>query len=237
VLPGQPDEDEKVQDEQRSGAACEPNDAQHEDEVELILEDEARTQDFHASEMTETAPKGRGYESKEEWAAPTSVTLRLCEVASAIILYSPAAVGTPIVNKLCMREAHLPSFFAILQFAFATASVVLLSAVDRCIRDDITLRWSRVWPYLVYSCIFVATVYSYMQALDETSIATVIIFRTAVPLMVSVLDWTFLGRQLPSKRSLQVLVCVAGSLLGYMAFDHAKNLHGLRAYTVLGAHV
>lgn len=154
------------------------------------------------------------------------------QVLLAIVFYSLAASGMLIVNKLCMKEAHLPSFFGILQFAVAALTVVLLSAVGTCPREDVTLRWARVRPYLLYSFIFVAVIYSNMQALLHSSIATVIVFRAAVPLFVSVLDWLFLGRQLPSKRSLLALLCVAGSAIGYVAFDRELKMRGIGAYTV-----
>ena len=57
-------------------------------------------------------------------------------------------------------------------------------------------EWYKIKPYLVYVGMFVATIYTNMRALQHSNVETVIVFRSACPLIVSVLDWAFLGRQL-----------------------------------------
>eukprot|EP00966_Prymnesium_polylepis_P213655 4947938-Prymnesium_polylepis.2 len=51
-----------------------------------------------------------------------------------------------------------------------------------------------------------------MKALEHSNVETVIVFRACCPLVVCVLDWAFMGRQLPSARSaLSLLLLTAGA--------------------------
>ena len=72
--------------------------------------------------------------------------------------------------------------------------------------DD--FEWSKVKPYTVYVLAFVLGCYTNMKALEKSNVETVIVFRTCVPLCVGLLDWMFLGRELPSPRSAAALVMI-----------------------------
>jgi len=60
-------------------------------------------------------------------------------------------------------------------------------------------------------------------------VETVIVFRACTPIVVSVLDYLFMGRQLPSKQSVFALLIVAGGAIGYMANDSAFAMDGWAA--------
>lgn len=66
--------------------------------------------------------------------------------------------------------------------------------------------------YSVYTVAFVLGVYCNMRALERSNVETVIIFRSCTPLAVSLCDWIFLGRELPSKRSLLALLTIAAGM-------------------------
>jgi len=151
-----------------------------------------------------------------------------------MVLFSLSATSMMIVNKLSMKEAHLPSFIGTVQFAVTALTVFTLSTVGQCPKEDTVLLWSRVCPYQLYSFIFVATIYTNLQALLHSSIATIIVFRAAVPLVVCVLDWACLGRQLPSMRSVLALLFVAGSAMVYVASDREFQVRGVSAFTWVG---
>merc|ERR1712227_436594 len=61
-------------------------------------------------------------------------------------------------------------------------------------------------------------------------VETLITFRACSPLCVSVLDWLFLGRELPTPRSFLALVGVVIGAIGYVLSDSEFKLHGFRAY-------
>lgn len=66
--------------------------------------------------------------------------------------------------------------------------------------------------------------------LTNLQVETVIVFRACTPIIVSVLDYLFMGRELPSTQSVVALVVVAGGAAGYMANDSAFAMDGWSAY-------
>jgi len=139
-----------------------------------------------------------------------------------------------IVNKMVMRRAPLPSFLSTVQFAAAVITVQFLARSECCTQcppSDAEVRWSRLFPYLKHSTLFVSAIYTNMQALRYTSIETIIVFRASTPLVVSALDRCFLGREWPSRRSLAALLVLALAAGGYVLSDNAFQMEGLSAYT------
>ena len=104
-----------------------------------------------------------------------------------------------------------------------------------CVPAD-QFEWRKVKPYLLYVAMFVSTIYTNMRALEESNVETIIVFRAACPLVVCILDWAFLGRQLPSMRSGLSLLVVLSGCLGYVLTDRAFKLNGWAAYQWVGAY-
>ena len=156
--------------------------------------------------------------------------------ASAMVICSLAACGMLICSKWVMIHAHVPSFVSSIQFFAVFVVVQTLALVAPGARgcpseDDVQLRWNRLKPYLQHSLLFVTSIYSNLRALQHSSVQTIIVFRSACPLLVCWLDWAFLGRHLPSQRSLLALVVIAGSACGYVLCDHTFRMQGFGAYT------
>ena len=86
-------------------------------------------------------------------------------------------------------------------------------------------------PYLLYVLQFVVGIYTNMKALQHSNIDTVIVFRASCPLAVCVLEWAFLGRQLPNCRSCLALLCILLGVLGYVSADKSFVVGGIHAYT------
>ena len=55
-------------------------------------------------------------------------------------------------------------------------------------------EWHKVKPYLLYVGMFVTTIYCNFKALEVSNVETLIVARSCVPVTVSFLDFTFLGR-------------------------------------------
>jgi len=90
---------------------------------------------------------------------------------------------------------------------------------------------AQVRPYLLYVLQFVVGIYTNMKALQHSNIDTVIVFRASCPLAVCVLEWAFLGRQLPNCRSCLALLCILLGVLGYVSADKSFVVGGIHAYT------
>ena len=64
----------------------------------------------------------------------------------------------------------------------------------------------RVAPYVVYTSMFAAGLFANMKALLLTNVGAVIAARCCLPLIVSVIEYVFMGRSWPNKRSMVSLV-------------------------------
>ena len=104
-----------------------------------------------------------------------------------------------------------------------------------CVPTD-RFEWRKVKPYLLYVVMFVSTIYTNMRALGVSNVETIIVFRAACPLVVCILDWAFLGRQLPSMRSALSLVVILFGCVGYVLTDRAFKLNGWAAYQWVSAY-
>ena len=155
-------------------------------------------------------------------------------VLRSVLLFSFCSASLLIVNKATIRLIRTPSFIASIQFATATLFVLGLKWSGRAEVDD--FEWSKVRCYLLYVGMFVGSIYSNMKALQFANVETLIVFRACVPLVVSVLDWAFLGRRLPSARSTLMLLLMFIGAVGYVASDREFQLHGLAAYGWVAAY-
>jgi len=69
-----------------------------------------------------------------------------------------------------------------------------------------------------------------MNTLSVANVETVIVFRVLAPLIVSVLDALFLGRQWPSAFSWSALLTIALGAYGYALTDEKFKAQGINAY-------
>lgn len=149
------------------------------------------------------------------------------EVA-AMLLYSCASASMLLVNKVCLEALPAPGLLSVVQFAFSAVFIMGMKLSGVAVVDD--FEWRKVRMYLLYVAQFVAGIYTNMKALQYSNVDTVIVFRATCPLLVCVLEWAFLGRELPSARpALSLLVVVAGAA-GYVNADTAFRLMGVKAY-------
>ena len=91
-------------------------------------------------------------------------------------------------------------------------------------------------PYLYYVVMFVATIYCNMKSLEHSNVETIIVFRACCPLCVCLLDWGFLGRELPSRGSLGSLLVLLAGAAGYVASDREFKMQGFAAYSWVSAY-
>ena len=88
---------------------------------------------------------------------------------------------------------------------------------------------------MLYVLQFVVGIYTNMKALQHSNIDTVIVFRASCPLVVCVLEWAFLGRQLPNCRSCLALLCILLGVLGYVSADKSFVVGGIHAAAAGGS--
>jgi len=133
-----------------------------------------------------------------------------------------------VTNKVAIHHVPLPGLIFCLQLA-ATVGFILVLRTSKLIEADL-FSWSAVATFIPYICSFNLSLYSNGRALAASNIETVIVFRALSPLCVSVLDWMFLGRELPDARSVLALLGLVVGAVGYVHADSQFALLGVSAY-------
>lgn len=150
------------------------------------------------------------------------------EVIAAVISYSLCSGSLVLVNKLILHFLPFPSLVIVTQLF---ASIFLIYGGNFFgVMDIDELNWEFTKPYLVYTVAFSTGVYTNMMCLNTSNVETVIVARALSPLVVSFLDAIFLGRELPSKRSLFALGMIIVGAFGYASTDKAFISQGYSAY-------
>jgi len=150
------------------------------------------------------------------------------EVLFSIIAYSLCSGSLVLVNKLILHYLPFPSIVITIQLF---ASIFLIYGANACSLIEIDpIKWEFLRPYLIYTVAFSTGVYTNMMCLNTSNVETVIVARGLSPLLVCALDPIFLGRELPSKRSVGALSLIAVGAFGYACTDEAFISQGISAY-------
>ena len=129
-----------------------------------------------------------------------------------------------LLNKFAIHHTNAPCTVLALQLACSAGAVRLAAAVGHV--DVDALVWSKAKAFLPVSMTFLVLIFTNLKTLQFSNVETFIVFRTTTPVLISVLDFVYLGHELPSARSWGCLaVLVAGAAL-YVKTDAAFNLSG-----------
>lgn len=145
---------------------------------------------------------------------------------SILVLYFAALSGPLLViNKLTVHHLPAPTFNLLFQVAFAAAVVRLAGFAG--LLESAPLRWETVRKYAGVVAGFAGVLMANMKVLQYANVETFIVFRSSTPLIISLLDYVYLGRELPSCRSWACLIALTLGSVGYVISDHGFRL---RAY-------
>lgn len=150
------------------------------------------------------------------------------EVIAAVISYSLCSGFLVLVNKLILHFLPFPSLVIVTQL-FASIFLIYGGNFFGVMEID-EMNWEFTKPYLVYTVAFSTGVYTNMMCLNTSNVETVIVARALSPLIVSFLDSLFLGRELPSKRSVSALCMIVFGAFGYASTDEKFLNQGMGAY-------
>lgn len=145
----------------------------------------------------------------------------------AIVGYSLCSSTMLLANKMAMESLPSPSTVSLVQLVFATATVLGIRFAGF---EVDWFDWEKSKAYGVYVVIFVAALYTNMQALKNANVETVIVFRACSPISVCVLEYFFLNRSYPSLRSAVAMLIVAVGAVFYCISDSQMALGGIGAY-------
>jgi len=150
------------------------------------------------------------------------------ETIVAICAYAACSCSMLLINKLVLTYLKFPSCVAIIQFLFTLFILVILKAFGYQLDD---LEWSKAKPFIIYSVGFAGGIYANMRVLAVSNVETVIVFRASTPIAVSLCDYLFLGREMPSRRSIFALGSILVGAIAYVMSDSQFSMEGWGAYS------
>jgi len=125
---------------------------------------------------------------------------------------------------------HLPLPAVVSFIQILSSTVIILVIMQFGVKVD-SIEVAKLKAYSLYIVAFVAAIYANMKALALSNVETVIVFRACSPIAVSVVEYFFMNRALPSFRSGLSLLIVAGGAVFYCLSDSQFLLEGIGAYT------
>lgn len=149
-------------------------------------------------------------------------------LGAAIAYYSICSSCLLIVNKVALKHLPAPIILLSMQLWFAVGFVYILKGFGVLTTEPLTWETGAKFVPVVLS--FLGTLFSNAKVLQFSNVETFITFRSSTPLILCICDYLFLGRHLPSPRSIACLFGLLVSCAGYALFDHAFDI---RAYSWL----
>lgn len=143
-------------------------------------------------------------------------------VAVAISYYSVCSSTLLLINKVSLQIVPAPVLLLSLQLWFAVLFVYFLKWLQ--ILETQPLRWPTAVKFSPVVISFLGTLYANAKVLQYSNVETFITFRASTPLILCVCDYLFLGRHLPSVRSVACLLGLLISSVGYALVDHAFDI-------------
>mmetsp|Transcript_12815 Transcript_12815/g.34955 ORF Transcript_12815/g.34955 Transcript_12815/m.34955 type:complete len:347 (-) Transcript_12815:719-1759(-) len=152
----------------------------------------------------------------------TQKTVWLSITVSLTLYYALCSSTMLVINKVAVHQIPAPSFLLFCQLA-VSALVARLGGALGIIEVD-RMEWSKFKPFIWVTAGFLGTIFANIKVLQNSNVETFITFRSSTPMIMSLCDWMFLGRTLPSLRSWLCLIFLIGGALGYVMVDTAFKL-------------
>lgn len=150
------------------------------------------------------------------------------ETAGSIVFYAFCSSTLLLMNKVTLSYIPAPASVFSLQLAVAVVVLATSRACSICEVDGLSI--AKLRHFLPYTAAFVLCIYANGKTIEHSNVETVIIFRALSPLIVSVLDYYILGRELPNLRSFVAMVAILTGTAGYVVTDRDFELNGVKAY-------
>ena len=137
-------------------------------------------------------------------------------------MYSVCSSLLLLVNKVILQLWRAPAGLLFCQCTFTTTAVICLSklgfvdSICFLTRDNLTI-------FSIVVVTFTGTLFANAKSLQYANVDAVICLRLTAPLLLSVLEFVCLGRELPARKSMVGLIGIASSFALYLYYD----LHSL----------
>ncbi|GFR45180.1 hypothetical protein Agub_g6568 [Astrephomene gubernaculifera] len=165
----------------------------------------AGTKDVEASSQTSATGAGK------------PIAFGLGVTGLVIIYYALCSSTMLVINKVAIYNLPCPIFLLCVQL-FSSALVVWVGNKAGAVQAD-SIDWPKLKKFIWVVLGFLGTIFANIKVLQHANVETFITFRSSTPLVLSLCDYLFLGRALPSARSWASLLVLLGGSVGYVMVD------------------
>jgi len=152
-----------------------------------------------------------------------------------VVGYAVCSSSLLVANKWALELFPMPNLLMFAQFATSLAVVVVLAGAKLVECDK--LEKEKVIAFFPVVLIFYAVLWSNLKALDALGVDLVILFRSLTPFAISVGDYIYLGRAMPSLQSWYALIsmtmCTAFIFVREPHISLSGVLWGILYYVIL----
>lgn len=146
-------------------------------------------------------------------------------VMFAVLGYMACSALMLIVNKLAVK--HLPNTEFVIFCQLVSSGLAMFVVGSLGIVQVDPMEISKIKQFWIVPIAFLLTIWANMHILAAANVETFITFRASTPLLISVADYIFLGRELPNTRS---LICLLVLLIGAVGYVLNDKFFEVRAY-------
>eukprot|EP00302_Diacronema_sp_CCMP2436_P032156 CAMPEP_0179997992 /NCGR_PEP_ID=MMETSP0984-20121128/8438_1 /TAXON_ID=483367 /ORGANISM="non described non described, Strain CCMP 2436" /LENGTH=332 /DNA_ID=CAMNT_0021917635 /DNA_START=52 /DNA_END=1050 /DNA_ORIENTATION=+ len=143
----------------------------------------------------------------------------------AVVGFGACSSVLLVINKVAIHNLPAPGFILFLQCSLTALSIKAAGAQGMITVDPI-LDPRLLRAFFPVGIGFLACLYCNSKTLQFLNVETFIVCRNSTPVLISVLDWAFLGRELPGKRSMLCILCMVIGAVGYALTDSSFVMHG-----------
>ncbi|GLC45730.1 hypothetical protein PLESTF_000598600 [Pleodorina starrii] len=143
--------------------------------------------------------------------------------AAIIIYYAFCSSLMLLINKVAIHAIPAPTFILCVQLLFSVIVVIIGDRTGCLVADN--LEWEKVSKFVWVVVGFLGTLMANIKVLQNANVETFITFRSSTPLVLSLCDYVWLGRSMPSARSWSCLVVLLVGSVGYVLVDADFKIH------------
>ena len=147
------------------------------------------------------------------------------QLISAVAAYSLCNSQLLIINKVTLAYVPAPCFILFCQLLASGVAVRVLDQLRILDADRLDLEKAKGFLTVVFG--FVTTLFANLKSIQLAPVDTFICLRSTTPLILAFLDYFFLGRHLPGKKSFGSLI---GISVGVLMYVHIDSIFSVQAY-------
>jgi len=139
-----------------------------------------------------------------------------------LIAYSFCSSTLLVLNKVALQTVNSAAILLLLQCVFTCLALGTTDLIGASSAIS-PLKTEERERFIVVVALFVATLFANMRCLQVANVDTVICIRMTGSLLLSLLDYLFLGRELPTRTSTLALVAICVSFASFLFVEQNSS--------------